>query len=157
MIMFKWHRKKQKIFFSGRIVVGWREWCDLPLLHLPKMKVKIDTGARTSALHAFNIEPFIQGNKKMVRFDVHPIQGNDEYSVHCETELVDRRQVTSSNGETELRCIIKTACHIGHRAWNIELSLTNRSSMRFRMLLGRHAIKRHAVVDPGNSFLQGIQ
>ncbi len=83
--------------------------------------------------------------------------GNDEYSVHCETELIDRRLVTSSNGETELRCVIKTRCHIGSRAWKIELTLTNRSSMRFRMLLGRKAMKRHAIVDPGSSFLQGIK
>ena len=157
MIMFKWYRKKQRVVLDDKIVVGWREWCDLPRLNLPKMKVKIDTGARTSALHAFNIEPFIKDNKKMVRFDVHPIQGNDEYSVHCETELVDRRLVTSSNGETELRCVIKTTCHIGKRAWKIELTLTNRSSMRFRMLLGRKAMKRHAIVDPGSSFLQGVK
>lgn len=153
--MFKWYRKKQRVVLGGRIVVGWREWCELPALQLPKMKVKIDTGARTSALHAFNIEPFTQDNTRMVRFDVHPLQDNDDVVVHCEAALIDQRVITSSNGEKELRCVIKTPCHIGKRAWNIELTLTNRSSMRFRMLLGRKAMKRHAVVDPGSSFLQG--
>lgn len=155
MIMFKWYRKKQRVMLRGRIVVGWREWCELPVLHLPKIKVKIDSGARTSALHAFNIEPFTQQNKRMVRFNVHPIQGNDDYAVQCEAELIGKRLIRSSNGEKELRCVIKTPCHIGNRAWNIELTLTNRSSMRFRMLLGRAALRHHAVVDPAGSFLQG--
>jgi len=155
MIMFKWYRKRQKLILHGKLVLGWREWCDLPVLGLPKIKAKIDSGARTSALHAFNIKPFTKDGKPMVGFDVHPIQRNDDYCVHCEAELVDRRLIRSSNGEKELRCVIKTPCHIGNRAWNIELTLTNRASMRFRMLLGREALRHHAVVDPVVSFLQG--
>lgn len=153
--MFKWLTKRKKAAAQYPLLVGWREWCGLPDLDVPNIKVKIDTGARTSALHAFNIEPFEENGVKRIRFNVHPRQGSDEYSIACEADLVGERFVTSSNGQKESRYVIQTTCAIGEKSWQIELTLTNRSLMRFRMLLGRTAMAGHAAVAPGESYLQG--
>ncbi|WP_172326704.1 30S ribosomal protein S6--L-glutamate ligase [Mangrovicoccus sp. HB161399] len=120
--------------------LGWEEWLSLPALGLPALKAKVDTGARTSALHAFDIEPFGPINKPKVRFGVHPIPGRDELSIPCSATIVDRREVTSSNGDMELRYVIRTEVHMGNRSWPIEVTLTNRGSMAYRMLLGRQAL-----------------
>lgn len=135
-------------------VLGWEEWVTLPVLGLPAMKTKVDTGARTSALHAFDIEPFGREDRPMVRFGVHPVPGDNEIEVYCSAPVVDRREVTSSNGDTELRFVIETMLQIADRSWPIEVTLTNRDAMSYRMLLGRRAISEDMVVNPGLSFQQ---
>ncbi|TNE58675.1 MAG: 30S ribosomal protein S6--L-glutamate ligase [Alphaproteobacteria bacterium] len=140
----------------ARNTLGWEEWICLPDLGLPAIKAKIDTGARTSALHAFAIEPFGRSDRPFVRFGVHPIPERPEVAIFCSAPIVDRREVTSSNGETELRYIIRTMAQMGDHAWPIEVSLTNRETMQYRMLLGRRALSENMVVDPGQSFQQPI-
>ncbi len=137
------------------LTFGWEEWVSLPDLGLPSMKAKVDTGARTSALHAIEIEPFGPIHKPRVRFIVNPIPGRTDVEVVCSAALVDRREVTSSNGETELRFIIQTHLQVGGQTWPIEVSLTNREGMAYRMLLGRQALESvGAYVDPTRSRLQ---
>jgi len=136
-------------------VLGWEEWASLSELGLPALKVKVDTGAKTSALHAFAIEPFGEGQRR-VRFGVHPVPGRDDIEVICTGNIADRRQFTSSNGETEWRYVIGTRVRIGAREWPIEVSLTNRHAMSYRMLLGRGAIAPGMVVNPSLSYQQGL-
>jgi len=133
-------------------VVGWREWVALPQLGIGTIKAKIDTGARTSAVHAFNIKPFQKDGEDWVRFDVHPLQRNDEVYRTCEAEVVDYRWVTNSGGGREKRFVIMTMLHIGSDTWQIEITLTDRDQMGFRMLLGRTAMERHLIVDPALSY-----
>ncbi|MCP2671577.1 30S ribosomal protein S6--L-glutamate ligase [Maricaulaceae bacterium EIL42A08] len=135
--------------------LGWEEWAAFPDLGLPAIKAKVDTGARTSALHAMAIEPFGSDAKPQVRFVMHPIPHQPEVEVVCAAPAVDRREVTSSNGETELRWVIRTPVQIGDRSWPIEVSLTNRENMQYRMLLGRTAISDDMVVNPTQSCVQG--
>lgn len=136
------------------MVLGWEEWLALPALHLPALKAKIDTGARTSSLHAYDIEPFGRPEQPMVRFRVHPIADRTDIEVVCSAPVVDRREVTSSNGETELRFVIETPIRIGGREWPIEVTLSNRETMQYRMLIGRQAIGPELVVNPSLSFAQ---
>ncbi|MGI9415834.1 MAG: ATP-dependent zinc protease family protein [Hyphomicrobiales bacterium] len=137
---------------ASRLVVGWREWIALPELGIDAIKVKVDTGARTSALHAFRIKTFDQDGQRRVRFQVHPLQRRKRPSIECEADVIDERRVTSSNGQKELRLVIRTPVEIAGRTWPIELTLTNRDEMSFRMLLGRQAVRGRAVIDPGRSF-----
>jgi hypothetical protein len=137
------------------IKVGWREWLALPDLNLPAVKAKIDTGARTSALHAFSVEPFKYDNRDWVRFGFHPIPRNDSFEVQCQAPVKDQRAVTDSGGHTELRYVIETTLDFGEYHWPIELTLTNRDTMRFRMLLGRRAMINRLVVDPSVSYQTG--
>ncbi len=140
---------------TGAFVLGWEEWASLDELGLPALKLKVDTGAKTSALHAFAIEPFGEGHRR-VRFGVHPVPGRDDIEVFCTGNVADRRQFTSSNGETEWRYVIATQVSIGDRDWPIEISLTNRQAMSYRMLLGRQAIQPDMVVNPSLSCQQGL-
>lgn len=133
--------------------IGWREWVALPDLDITSVKAKVDTGARSSSLHAFNVEIVKRKKRTMVRFSVHPIQGDTRETVHCEAELVDERWVRSSNGKRELRPTIRTSVSFGGDAWPIDLTLTSRDLMGFRMLLGREAVRRRFLVDAGRSFL----
>ena len=133
-------------------VVGWREWACLPDLGVDKIKAKIDTGARTSAIHAFEIRPFEREGRHFVRFSLHPVQRRRRPVVDCEAEVIDERIVTSSNGERQHRYVIETTIKLGNESWPIEMTLTNRDEMGFRMLLGRSALRRRFVVDPGSSF-----
>ncbi|OSP56143.1 RimK family alpha-L-glutamate ligase [Pseudoruegeria sp. SK021] len=139
---------------SGDFRLGWEEWVSLPDLGLPTLKAKVDTGARTSALHAFDIEPFGPPSRPRVRFGIHPIPGQDDVSVHCLANVIDRREVTSSNGETEWRYVIRTTISVGGRRWPIDVTLTDRGSMAYRMLLGRQALGEDIVVTPMSSFCQ---
>ena len=136
-------------------MIGWREWLALPDLGIQGVKAKIDTGARTSALHTFALEPFETDGILNVRFGVHPLQRRNDIVVQCVAAVVDRRRVTSSDGQSEKRYVIRTAAVLGGFSRPIELTLTNRKSMRFRMLLGRAAISGLLLVDPAKSYLTG--
>jgi len=137
------------------LTLGWREWIGLPELGLPAIKAKVDTGARTSALHAFEVRPFTENGKERVEFKIHPIQRNSESVVTCIADVVDERVVSDSGGHKEKRLIIVTPMTIGPYSWPIEMTLTSRDSMMFRMLLGRTAIEAIAKVDPAKSYLVG--
>ncbi len=134
-------------------VIGWREWLSLPDLGIDAIKAKIDTGARTSALHTFGLESFEEDGRLRVRFGVHPLQRKKDPLIHCIADVIDRRRVTSSAGQSEMRYVIHTTAVLGKLRWPIELTLTNRKLMRFRMLLGRAAITGRLLVDPARSFL----
>ncbi len=138
-----------------KIIIGWREWLAFPELGIRAVKAKIDTGARTSALHTHTLEPFESDGILKVKFGVHPLQRRKDIEVQCVAAVVDRRRVTSSDGQTEKRYVIRTAAALGDVRWPIELTLTNRKSMRFRMLLGRAAISGLLLVDPAKSYLTG--
>lgn len=133
--------------------VGWREWAALPELGIEAIKVKIDTGARTSALHAFELTTFERAGEEWVRFRIHPFQDSDEERT-CESRIVDRRVVSDSGGHREQRIVISTLLDFGGRQSRIEMTLTDRDTMRFRMLLGRTAM-HDLLVDPNASFLLG--
>ena len=139
---------------SETFVLGWEEWVGLSDLDLPAIKAKVDTGARTSALHAFFVEPYGPPSRRMVRFGVHPIPGRLDVAVTCTAEVIDHREVTSSNGEREMRYVIRTQLTLGTRTWPIELTLANRETMSYRMLIGRQAIQDDMLVDPATSFRQ---
>ncbi len=135
-------------------VIGWREQLALPELGIPEVKAKIDTGARSSALHVFDLEAFQQDGRMRVRFKVHPYQRDTHRTVLAQAELIDQREVRNSGGYTQLRPVIQTLVELGEFAFPIELTLTNRDKMSFRMLLGRQAVRQRFLVDAGQSFLQ---
>lgn len=135
--------------------LGWREWVALPDLGLHAIKAKVDTGARTSALHAFLLEPYSEGGTDMIRFLIHPIQHNQDFAVECRVPVHDYREVTDSGGHREMRYVIRSNVAVGTASWPIELTLTNRDTMRFRMLLGRRAMGDRFIVDPSASYVNG--
>jgi len=137
-------------------LLGWREWVALPELGVATLKVKVDTGARSSALHAFDIEPFHRQGQAMVRFKLHPLQRDTSQVQVAEAPLLDERVVRSSVGHGQLRPVIYTLVQVGIQQWPIELTLTNRDVMGFRMLLGRQAIRSRYWVDAGQSYLQPL-
>jgi len=135
--------------------IGWREWMSLPSLNIEHIKVKVDTGARTSALHAYYVSPFIREGVDWVRFGIHPIQKNAEIIVECEAPVTDQRIVTDSGGHEENRYVIETELILGNNVWTAEVTLTDRDSMGYRMLLGRTAMNGRFLVDPSASYLIG--
>ncbi|MEJ0009837.1 MAG: 30S ribosomal protein S6--L-glutamate ligase [Alphaproteobacteria bacterium] len=143
------------MLITQKLVIGKEEWCALPALHLPALKARIDSGARTSALHAENIHIYTARGEKLVRFDVHPIQKDRRITVHCRAPLIEERDVKSSSGHTERRPVIETSVKIGNVTQTIQLTLTNRDSMGYRMLIGREAMQGRMLIDPEKSFLQG--
>jgi hypothetical protein len=140
---------------NQKLTLGWREWVALPDLGLPALKAKVDTGAKTSALHAYYTERYQLDGVDMVKFLIHPIQLNYDFHVECHTPIIDYREVTDSGGHREMRYVIESNIVIGRQQWSIEMTLTNRDTMRFRMLIGRSAMKNRAVVDPEASYLNG--
>ena len=140
---------------SDKKPLGWREWVGFPGLNIEKIKAKIDTGARTSALHAFMVEPFGRDAQPWVRFAIHPIQGDNSTIVECEAPVKDQRIVRDSGGHDELRYVIDTVIAIGHDQFRSEVTLTDRDTMMFRVLLGRTAVRARYVIHPDKSYLQG--
>jgi hypothetical protein len=137
------------------LIIGWREWVELPDLGIRRLKAKIDTGARSSSLHAIDIEKFERDGKTYVRFGVHPVQKNSKKTVRCEAEVLDFRQVRSSSGHTRLRPVIVTTIEAAGESWSIQVTLANRDEMGFRMLLGREATRGRFLVDSGRSYYGG--
>jgi hypothetical protein len=137
-----------------RLLIGWREWVELPDLSIPHIKAKVDTGARTSALHAFKIERSVERGSPIVQFSVHPIQGRNDIIVQCQSPLIDHRVVSDSGGHRERRYVIETMLSIGGLDWPIEVTLANRETMSFRMLLGRSAMK-YLQIEPTKYYLLG--
>jgi len=152
--MIKKKRTNEQKLKKNKVVVGWREWANLPELCIPAIKVKIDTGAKTSALHAFDVKVFHRLGKRYVRFNIHPLQNNNSISRHCTSEVVGERVIKSSNGQEESRYVIRSVIQIGRLRQNIFITLTNRDIMSYRMLLGREAMCL-LIVDPAISFCQG--
>jgi len=140
---------------TGLAAIGWREWLSLPQLGITHIKAKVDTGARTSALHACYVEPYRGQGLWMVRFGIHPLQRRTDILIECTAVVRDRRDVTDSGGHREQRYVIETLATLGDVSWPLELTLTNRDSMRFRMLLGRTAMEDRFVVNPSASYLLG--
>lgn len=136
-------------------VIGWREWLRLPELHVHHIKAKIDTGARSSSLHAFDIEIIEREGLEFVRFNIHPVQRNDNKVVAAEAPVLEFRHIRSSNGQVDHRPVILTPVKMMGQVWPIELTLTDRADMGFRMLLGRSAFRGRFLIDPGNSFYGG--
>lgn len=137
------------------LTFGWREWVSLPELGIARIKAKVDTGARTSALHAFELRPISVDGRERVEFKMHPLQKDIETVVTCSADIVDRRVVSDSGGHKEERYVIATQLLIGRFAWPIEVTLTSRDDMLFRMLLGRTALEHRAQVDPARSYVVG--
>jgi ribosomal protein S6--L-glutamate ligase len=135
-----------------KIIVGSEEWCSFPELGIPAIKARVDSGAKTSSIHAFNIHKFRRDGESWVSFEVHPLQNNRRTVIRCERPIIDRRNIKSSTGISETRYVINTPMKVGADVWEIELTLTNRDSMGYRMLLGREAMSGRMLVDPSLSY-----
>ena len=136
-------------------VIGWREWLALPDLGVPAIKAKIDTGARTSALHVVGLETLEVNNRSLARFRLHPLPRRTDVVLECQSEIIDRRWVSDSGGHREWRPVILSTVRLGGQQWPIEITLTDRDNMLFRMLLGRTAMTDRLIVDPSRSYLCG--
>jgi hypothetical protein len=144
------------IRISGQYsLIGWREWIVFPQFGDARVKAKVDTGARTSAIHATNIQPLEREGQAHVAFILYPNQDDDSGAVECEAPLVETRSITDSGGHEEERYVVSTDIELAGRRWPIELSLTDRNMMGFRMLLGRSAMRNRLIVRPDKSFLCG--
>ena len=140
---------------KGLPVIGWREWVKLPDLGVSRIKVKVDTGARSSALHAFDVEEFIKDGDPWVRFKIHPRQRSGKKTIEAEAKILDYRLVKNTGGKAKKRPVIITNVTLLGLTWPVELTLANRDEMGFRMLLGRQAIRKRMMVDPGGSYYGG--
>ncbi|EKD92167.1 MAG: putative ribosomal protein S6 modification protein [uncultured bacterium] len=138
----------KKIALNKKLLIGRSEWCALPDLKIKKIKAKIDTGAKTSAIHAVNMKIIKKFNQKWVYFDVYPLQRNQIKIIHCHAPLFDLRKVMSSSGHKENRYVILTVLNIGNQSWPIEVTLSNRDPLQYRMILGREALSNKVLIDP---------
>ncbi|MGD1969038.1 MAG: RimK/LysX family protein [Desulfobacterales bacterium] len=146
-------RKRQKS--QPTAIIGWKEWIALPELGIPAIKAKIDTGARTSALHISSLEEFQTDGQRMVRFGIHPLQRRKDIEYVCEAPVLEQRRVKDSGGHFEKRYVIQTTAKLGAMSWSIDITLTNRDPMLFRMLLGRKAVENRFLINPGWPYLTG--
>lgn len=146
----------QKGNTMDKAILGWREWVALPQLGISALKCKVDTGARTSALHAFSVKSFEKDNQAWVRFGIHPNQLDNKTELWCEAPIKDQRIVSDSGGNKTERYFIETELVLGNQRFKIDLSLTSRDTMRFRMLLGRVAIEQRFMVDVSQSYCQKL-
>ncbi len=135
-----------------RITLGWRERISLNELGIPSVIAKVDTGAKTCALHTFYIDPFERDDEPWIRFGVHPARNSVKKSIHCEARVTDQRDVWDSGGHKEFRYVIETALTVGSSVYPAEITLTSRDNMRYRMLLGRNALKGRFLVDAAQSY-----
>ncbi len=138
---------------NAMTTVGWREWVGLPELNISAIKAKVDTGARTSCLHTFGIEEYEKNDEKWVKFWVHPIQDDSVTEQECHAKVIDMRTVRDSGGHETFRYVILTTLIIGKMRYPIEMTLTARDNMQFRMLLGRTAMEGRLLVDSEASFI----
>ena len=138
-----------------KLLIGWKEWCALPELSIPAIKVKVDTGAKTSALHAHSIALIKKRGKPFVEFIVPALPKKYKIEQYCCVPFYDLRTIISSNGEKETRYVIMTEFEIAGRVIDIELTLTDRSELQFPMLLGREALQQFAFIDPSAKYRQG--
>ncbi len=146
---------KSKKSKPEKITLGWREWLDMPELGASDVIAKIDTGAKTCALHTYYIDEFERNGEDWIRFGLHPNRHTDTIAVNCEARVKEKRDVTDSGGHTENRYVIETSLQLGDATFKAEVTLTNRDNMRYRFLLGRNAMRRRFVVDPARSFRLG--
>lgn len=146
-------RRKKPV--REKLVIGWREWIAIPELQVERIKVKVDTGARSSSLHAFDMQSFERDGADWIRFSIHPLQDDSKLTHRVEAPLVDHRKVRPSTGEARVRPVIEAHAVLGGELWPIEITLVRRDMMGFRMLLGRQAIRGRYLVDSGHSFLAG--
>ena len=140
---------------SSLPILGWREWVGLPELNIAQIKAKVDTGARSSALHAFAIDPYRKGGQRWVMFAIHPLQTQTDLIIECHIPIKDRRMVSDSGGHKQRRYVIETQIILGQSVITAEMTLTNRDSMLFRMLVGRTTMNSRFVIDPNASYIQG--
>lgn len=148
-------KRRRRRLRKFKHIVGWREWAGLPALRVARIKAKVDTGARTAALHAWRIERFDRDGEAWVRFEVHPVQRDNRTRISCEARLAGVKAVRNSGGNLENRFVIVTDVTLGTQTWPIELTLTNRDQMGFRLLLGRASVRGRFVVDPSTSYRIG--
>ncbi len=140
---------------TDKIIIGSEEWCAFPGLGIPAIKARVDSGAKTSSIHAFNIHKIRRNGESWISFEVHPLQGDRRTVIRCEQPILDKRVVKSSSGIAETRYVIAARIKVGNEAWDIEITLANRDSMGYRMLLGREAMSGRMLVDPSLSFCLG--
>ena len=139
----------------AKIIIGSREWCSLPELGINLIKAKIDSGAKTTALHADNLTKFSKKGENWVKFSLHPLKSRPELIVECEAKLIEKRIIKSSNGTKEERFVIETKLVLGNLSYQIEVTLTNRKLMGFHMLLGRQAMSNKVLIDCEFRYLLG--
>ena len=148
-------RNMGSITADNMLTIGWREWVTLPDLNIPAIKAKIDTGAKTSALHTFDVKAFMADGRQRVRFGIRPLRRKKHLVRYCETDILEERMVTDSGGHRELRYVIQSRLSLAGLIWPIEITLTCRDNMTFRMLLGRTALKNRFLIDPEKSYTTG--
>ncbi|MGH1539281.1 MAG: 30S ribosomal protein S6--L-glutamate ligase [Arenicella sp.] len=140
---------------DSMMIIGSEEWCELPQLGIPAIKARIDSGAKTSAIHAYKMKPFKKGSELWLKYELHPLQNNRSTIIKCESQVIDKRRIKNTSGVSESRYVIKTPIRMNEQTWDIELTLTNRDAMGYRMLLGREAMLERILVNPSAHFLLG--